>query len=82
LLEWERCNIFNGINNVPTCPLKLIGKQLLGQPKRKATQEVGKRAPWTNNNILQTSNQGWVVTRPQIRVQVHKVFEMEIHYLE
>jgi len=38
------------------------------QPKKKATREVGERAPWTNNNILQTSSQGWVVTKPQIRV--------------
>jgi hypothetical protein len=52
------------------------------QPKKKATREVGERAPWTNDNILQTSSQGWVVTKPQIRVWVHKVFEMEIHYSE
>jgi hypothetical protein len=32
---------------------------LFGQPKRKAIQEAGKRAPWKSNNILQTSSQGW-----------------------
>jgi hypothetical protein len=54
---------------------------LLGQPKRKAIQEVGKiRVPWKNDNILQTSSQGWGATRPQIHIRIHKAFEMENHF--
>jgi hypothetical protein len=26
LLEWERCNIFDGFGDVPTCPTKSINK--------------------------------------------------------
>ncbi len=54
--------------------------RLLGQPKRKVTRKVRERAPWKNDNILQTSSQRWVATRPQIHIRVHKAFEMESHY--
>jgi hypothetical protein len=30
ILEWERCNILDGFEDVPTLPPKLIGKSIFG----------------------------------------------------
>ncbi len=61
LLEWERCNILDEFQEVPSTFAKTNWKfcfQLFGELQGKATREASQGAAFKNNNIRRMSNKG------------------------